>query len=125
VKLVEVFFSRDKIQEFRFLKNPKKTKVIAFILMMIPGTPKDFLSYFAGLTQLTLGQWLGIVSVARIPSVVSSTISGGAAGKENYLLAAVTIGITLCLSGIGILYYRKICRQQNEMEAEEQIKKAG
>ena len=78
VKLVEVFFSADKIREFGFLKNPKKTKVIAFILMLIPGTPKDFLSYFAGLTKLTTLDWLTIVAVGRIPSLVTSTITGAA-----------------------------------------------
>lgn len=114
VKLVEVFFSRERIESLSFLKNPKKTRVIAFLLMMIPGTPKDFLSYFAGLTKLRLGEWLAIVTIARIPSVIGSTISGGAVGSEDYLLAAITMGITLLLSLAGILYYRRICKEQYE-----------
>lgn len=124
VKLVEVFFSKDKIKEVAFLKNPKKTKTLAFILMMIPGTPKDFLSYFAGLTKLTLKEWLVIVTVARIPSLLTSTISGGAAGSENYILAAVLMGVTVVLSGVGIVYYRYICKQQ-KAEEEQEMKKAG
>lgn len=112
--LVEVFFPEKKLRKLSFLKNPQKTKVLAFILMTIPGTPKDMLSYFAGLTPLTLGQWLKIVLIARIPSLVTSTISGGAAGEENYLLAAVTMAFTVVMSGAGILYYRKICREQNK-----------
>lgn len=125
VKLVEVFFSKEKIQEVAFLKNPKKTKAIAFILMLIPGTPKDFLSYFAGLTKLTLKEWLTIVTVARIPSLVTSTVSGGAAGSENYTLALVMLGLTLVLSAIGIVYYRRICKQQREEEAAEEMKAAS
>ena len=112
VRLVETFYTGDRIREFEFLKNPKKTRVIAFLLMMIPGTPKDFLSYFAGLTSLTLRQWLTIVTVARLPSVVTSTVSGGAAGAANYLLAAIMMGITVVLSLAGIWYYRLICREQ-------------
>ena len=46
IKLVEVFFSREKIREIGFLKNPRKTQILSFILMCIPATPKDFLSYF-------------------------------------------------------------------------------
>lgn len=114
VKLVEVFFSREKIESLSFMKNPQKTRAIAFLLMMIPGTPKDFLSYFAGLTKLSLREWLAIVTVARIPSVIGSTISGGAMGDRDYLLAAITIGVTVLLSGAGILYYRHICREQSE-----------
>lgn len=113
-KLVEVFFSEKDLKRLSFLKNPKKTKVLAFILMMIPGTPKDMLSYFAGLTPLTLKEWLVIVVIARIPSLVTSTISGGAAGEQNYILAAASLAVTLMLSGIGVVYYRKICKDQEE-----------
>lgn len=113
-KFVEVFFPEKEMKRLAFLKNPKKAKVLAFILMTIPGTPKDLLSYFAGLTPLTLKQWLSIVVIARIPSLVTSTVSGGAAGEENYLLAGITLTITLILSGIGILYYRKLCKEQAE-----------
>lgn len=114
VKMVEVFFSGKAITEVGFLKNPKKTKVLAFLLMMIPGTPKDFLSYFAGLTNLTLAQWLKIVVIARLPSVLTSTLTGAAAGERRYILAVILLIITTLLSVAGILYYRKICREENE-----------
>ena len=87
VKLVEVFFPKEKIQEVSFLKDPRRTKALALVLMTIPGTPKDFLSYFAGLTNLKLGQWLLIVGISRIPSLVTSTATGAAAGQKHYLLS--------------------------------------
>ena len=114
VRLVEVFFPQAQIDQFRFLKNPKKTKIIAFLLMLIPGTPKDFLSYFAGLTKLTTRQWLTIVAVGRIPSLVTSSITGDAAGEENYILSVMMLVITLLISGIGILYYRRLTKLENE-----------
>ena len=114
VKLVEVFFHKNKIAELRFLQNPRKAKIIAFLLMLIPGTPKDFLSYFAGLTPLTLSQWLWIVALARIPSLVTSSLTGAAAGEENYLLSGVMLAVTLIISISGILYYRHICKQENK-----------
>lgn len=126
VKMVEVFFTRDKIREMEFMKNPKKTKVIAFILMTIPGTPKALISYFAGLTRLTLKQWLMIVAIGRIPSLIGSTIPGGAAGSENYALAAVMMGLSLLISAGGVVYYRRFCREQkDEASADEERKKAG
>ncbi len=116
VKLVEVFFSTDKIRQFSFLKNPKKTKVIAFLLMLIPGTPKDFLSYFAGLTHLTTLQWLTIVAIGRIPSLVTSTITGAAAGEQNYLISAISLAATVVISVVGVIYYRRICKQEKAAE---------
>lgn len=129
VKLVEVFFSQDKIRQMEFLRNPKKTKVIAFIIMMIPGTPKALISYFAGLTKLTMAEWLKIVAIARIPSLIGSTIPGGAAGSENYVLAGVIMGFSLIISAAGVAYYRKICREQTEemeqTELSDDIQQAG
>ena len=123
VKLVEVFFSREKIDSFAFLKNPKKTKAVAFILMLIPGTPKDFLSYFAGLTHLTTWQWLSIVMIGRLPSLITSTATGAAAGEENYILSVIMLAATVLLTGAGILYYRYICKQQKEEEQTAELSK--
>lgn len=115
VKLVEVFFANKEIKQLNFLKNNKKTAVIAFLLMLIPGTPKDFLSYFAGLTNLKLGQWLLIVTVARIPSLVTSTGTGAAAGDKNYLLAGFMLAITAVISLVGIIYYRRLSKESNKV----------
>lgn len=116
VRLVEVFFSRDRIAELGFLRNPKKAAVLAFILMTIPGTPKDFLSYFAGLTPLKLGRWLAIVAVARLPSLISSTVAGAAAGRENYLLSGAVLAVTMLVSLLGVGYYRRLTRQEKQAE---------
>ncbi len=114
VKLVEVFFPEEKIRRFSFLKDPKKSETLAFIFMFLPGTPKDFLSYFAGLTPLTTGKWLLIVTIGRIPSLVTSTATGAAAGKGNYVLTAVMVGVMILVTIAGILYYRHICKKQKE-----------
>ena len=118
IRLVQVFFSDREIKSLSFLKDPRKTKVVAFLLMMVPGTPKDFLSYFAGLTKLTTLQWLTIVAGARIPSLLTSTITGAAAGERNYIFAGIMTGITLIISGIGLLYYRRLCKEQSDAESD-------
>ena len=112
VALVTFFFSQDQIDRVAFLKNPRKAKALSLILMTIPGTPKDFLSYFAGLTPMTLPQWLTIVAVSRIPSLVTSTVSGAAAGERRYLVSGAVLLLTALISGAGVLYYRYICKQE-------------
>lgn len=114
VKLVQIFFAEKEIRRLSFLRDPRKAKALLFILMVIPGTPKDLLSYFSGLTPITIWQWLSIVAIARIPSLVTSTISGAAAGEENYVLAGCVFTFTLLLSGLGILYYKNICKESDE-----------
>ena len=116
LRVVEVFFSEEKINSFSFLKDSRKTKTLAFLLMLIPGTPKDFLSYFAGLTKLSMKAWLSIVLVGRLPSLITSTATGAAAGEENYLLSVIMLVITCLLTGAGLLYYRFLSKKQNQSQ---------
>ena len=78
-------------------------------MFFLPGTPKDVLCYFVGLTDMPLGTWVLISAVARIPSIVTSTVGGNALGLEKYGFAALVFAATLAVSGLGLLIYRAIC----------------
>lgn len=111
VRLVRLFFSDEKINSMKFLKNQKKLFAVSAVLMLVPGTPKDLLTYCAGLTPLPVGTWMLICSVGRIPSVITSTLGGHALSQRNYLYAAVVFGITALLCGFGFWLY---ARMQNK-----------
>lgn len=80
----------------------------------MPGTPKDLLCYFAGLTDIRWGIWLLLCSVGRLPSVLTSTVGGSALGSRSYLFAALVFGGTLLLSLVGLLIYRCVCRRHEK-----------
>ena len=117
VKLVEVFFSVEKIRSMRFLRDSRKRNTLAFIIMMIPGTPKDLVSYFAGLTSMKLHEWLILSTIARIPSIVTSTLGGSALAEKDYTFAIVVFAVTAVISIIGILIYNKLSRRRAEKAA--------
>ncbi|MBO5213467.1 MAG: TVP38/TMEM64 family protein [Clostridia bacterium] len=110
VRLVEVFFPIEKIRSLWFLRTAKRRNFLTFLLFFIPGTPKDLLCYFVGLTDMKLGTWVWITSVARIPSIITSTIGGDALGEEQYTLAVVAFAVTAVVSIVGILIYQKIIK---------------
>ena len=113
VKLVEVFFPREKIRSLRFLQDSRRLNLLTFIVFFIPGTPKDLLSYSIGLTDMKLGTWLFITAVARIPSIVTSTVTGDALGLKDYQFALIAFGVTLALSLAGILVYRRLSARRH------------
>lgn len=117
VKAVEVFFPREKINSLKYLKDEEKLNAAAFILFLIPGTPKDLLTYFAGLTKIRLLPWILLTSIARIPSIVTSTISGNALGLEKYGLAIIVFSATALASGIGIFLYQRAHKKRMLKEA--------
>ncbi len=121
VKAVEVFFPRERIDQLKYLKDEKKLNAAAFILFLIPGTPKDLLTYFAGLTKIRLLPWIVLTSIARIPSILTSTISGNALGLEKYGLAIIVFSATALASGIGIFFYQRAHKKRLQKEAMEQL----
>ena len=115
-RAVEVFFPLEKLQSLRFLQNERKLSFWVFFLFFLPGTPKDVLSYFVGLTKLPLRTWICISLVAPLPSIVTSTIGGNALGVGNYLFAVIVFAGTLVISAAGIAVYREICRKSRRTE---------
>lgn len=112
VRLVEVFISRERINELRFLNTERKRNNLIFLLFFIPGTPKDLLTYFVGLTDIRLRTFLLLSMIARIPSVVSSTFGGHLLGEERYIGAAILYGITGIISLAGLLGYNAYLKRK-------------
>lgn len=112
VKLVEVFVSREKINELRFLRTEQKRNTLIFLLFFIPGTPKDLLTYFVGLTDIRIGMFLGLSLIARIPSVLTSTFGGHLLGQERYIGAVILYGITALLSLLGMAGYNRYIKKK-------------
>jgi len=119
VKALEVFFPVEKINSLRFLRNNKQLYLLTAIIFFIPGTPKDLVTYFMGLTHIKLLPLLAISVFARIPSVLTSTISGNALGEQRYLLALIVIIATVIISAAGVLIYRHISNKHQQERNEE------
>ncbi len=114
IRLVEIFFPIEKIRSLWFLRTAKRRNWITFLVFFIPGTPKDLLCYFVGLTDMKFSTWILISAVARIPSIVTSTIGGDALGDSKYTLAIVAFAVTAAVSLLGILIYQKIIKPRRE-----------
>ena len=113
IKLVEMFVSREKIDQLRFINSEQKLKRLIFLLFFIPGTPKDVLTYFVGLTRIRLSEFLVISTIARVPSVVSSTIGGDVISNQNYGMAVLIFAVTGLVSLAGMKIYSLLLKRKN------------
>ena len=114
---VEVFFDLEKFRSLRFFQDRRRLTFWVFLVFFLPGTPKDVLCYFVGLTDMRLRTWILVSAVARIPSIITSTVGGSALGMGEYAFAAIAFLAALAISGLGLLAYRAICRFHERRES--------
>ncbi len=114
VRFVEIFFPREKIEKLTFLKISPRRRVLFLLIFMTPGTPKDLLCYFAGLTDMKFGSMLLICTFGRLPALITSTIGGSALGDKSYLFAVAVFAAALVLSVGGLWIYNKICNSKKK-----------
>ncbi len=79
-------------------------RVAIFVLFLLPGMPKDAMSYGAGLTALRLPVFLAVCVPARMPALLLSTLFGSEAHDGDFtamVWIAVAAGLLL---GVAALY---------------------
>lgn len=105
IRAVELFVSRRKIDSLKFINSEQKLNRLIFILFLIPGVPKDVVTYLAGLTRISFHEFLVISTVARTPALLMSTLGGSAVADRNYTGAAVIFSAAALLSIAGLKAY--------------------
>lgn len=106
--LVLRLFGKEKIRDFKFLNNSEKVEIVTFILFLIPGTPKDMLTYLAGISGIKPSRFLLLSVFARIPSIVTSTTMGATMSRGDWKMTLFIFLLTAGTGLLGILYKDKI-----------------
>lgn len=102
---INKFFNQEEIDKVSFLKQDRKVVWVAFILFMIPGTPKDAMTYVLPLTSIKYNQFIWIATIARLPSIISSTFAGDALLQQDYLSLVMIYLVTGIIGAIGLYGY--------------------
>jgi uncharacterized membrane protein YdjX (TVP38/TMEM64 family) len=101
-KYVTRFMHPDTLKSYR--KTMRRGGALtAFLILLIPGIPKDFVYYLLGLTRMSVLFFLMVVTLARFPSTLLMTLQGTQVFEGNYLL---TLGSVVLYLGLAILIYR-------------------
>ena len=96
-----------ELEKYRFLSDSVRLDITVFILFFIPGTPKDAITYVVPLTSIHPVKYLLISTLARIPSIITSTVIGESAADGNYLITVIVFVITALISLLGIIIGNK------------------
>ncbi len=108
IKVVELFISTEKLNQWKFLNNPKKLEWIIFLIYVMPGTPKDPFIFFFGLTKIKTKKFVIIQTLARVPAIISTTVAGQFAAEEKFVVTIIIFVITAIMAVLGLWFYNNI-----------------
>lgn len=113
-------FGEKQVAQWKWLQRDEqseKADLVIFLVFLIPGTPKDMLTYVVGMTRVSLKRFLCLSTLARVPSVLSSTLIGSSVIQGEGETALILMLITGLLGILGIEAREKIlafCRRVRE-----------
>ena len=96
--------------------------MIIFLIYLVPGIPKDFTSYVAGVSSVKFKPFLLLSIVGRSPGVLGSLLFGAFLAKKNYVGIVFLIVISIII--LLLCYWKRdsILRFIGSYEDSEDIK---
>ncbi len=80
--------------------------IVSFILFILPGFPKDYLSIFLGFSSLSTKVFLLMAGVGRMPGTFMLSLQGSQIYQQNYGTLVILFLISLSFT-LPVIYYRK------------------
>jgi uncharacterized membrane protein YdjX (TVP38/TMEM64 family) len=106
--LVKWFSGKELTGKYAFLRNTKKLSLALFILYLVPGVPKDALTYIVPLGTIKLRRFLIISTGARVPAIFASTMLGSSMLRGHWALMLALFAATAVMGIVGVLYGERI-----------------
>jgi uncharacterized membrane protein YdjX (TVP38/TMEM64 family) len=92
-----------QLQRVEKLVQSRSSRVVFFLLFLVPGVPKDILCYIAGLTPMGFFYFLGVSVVGRLPGIIGSSMIGGAARSRRWVALGILSVAAIALFFAGLL----------------------
>lgn len=96
---VHMLFGEERVADYQRKLNSGRGIMIAFLIYLIPGVPKDLVSYVAGISEMDFLPFLVVATIGRIPGMAGSLLVGHFFSQGNY----IAIGIVCVVMGALLL----------------------
>ncbi len=112
--LVHFFVSEEKMQKFSILHDEKRLEFWVFVLFLIPGIPKDLLTYIVPLTKMRPLHFIVLANIARFPAILVSVFMGDSISDGRYWLCIVIACAAALAAFIGFRLKTSILKDKGE-----------
>ena len=104
-RVINKIFHTESLAKFDALFE-RNGALVAFLLYLFPGAPKDYLSFLLGLSKIPFKVFVVLVAVGRMPATLLLTLQGAQVYQGHYWTFLILLGITLLAGGI-LIYFRE------------------
>ncbi|HTM09459.1 MAG TPA: TVP38/TMEM64 family protein [Verrucomicrobiae bacterium] len=105
---VERLIKKDIVDKFDFLTRSNAGVMVAFLLFLIPGFPKDMLCFLLGLSRMRLRTFLVVSTIGRLPGTYLLTVQGASVREEEYGTTVVLIVVSAAVVVAAYLYRTRL-----------------
>ncbi len=100
---VEKFVRKEILEKFDFVTSNTGT-LVCFLLFLLPGFPKDYLCYLLGLSRMSMGTFMIVSTIGRMPGTYFLTIQGASLRSQEYFTAVIFALISAAIIFLAYLY---------------------
>lgn len=105
-------FTDKSPEDLPLFRDTKRLEWLLLLIFLIPGTPKDVITYAVGLSKISLWSWFAINLIGRIPGIALSALGGSSLSRGDYGLVIGVTAVLAVLYLVGLLVYRRHVQKQ-------------
>ena len=109
--VIEKLIPGPTLDKINHALNNARGKSAMFLLFLLPGMPKDAMSYGAGLTTMSLVEFIVVSGLGRSPALLVSILLGAQAYRKDYRGMLIT-GLVVAAAIAGYYLYERRRKQQ-------------
>ena len=116
---MERLFGKEQVLQFDFFHDNRRMETVTFLLFLIPGLPKDMLTYLAGISRIRAGRFLVISTLGRFPAIVTTATMGSTMSQGNWIATLLIFLFTAAVGLVGIRYKDRLLDRMRAHHAKE------
>ncbi|MBQ2064328.1 MAG: VTT domain-containing protein [Firmicutes bacterium] len=105
---MHLIFGEEQINQYVERMNSRNAAAIVFLIYLIPGIPKDVVSYAAGISSMRLRPFLLLSLVGRLPGMIASLLIGKQIFEGDYHIAIIIAVIASVAFILGIVFRKRL-----------------
>lgn len=116
--MLYILFDEEKVEDYKRKLNSGKGILIVAFIYLIPGVPKDLLSYVAGISDMKFKSFISVSTIARTPGMLGSLLLGHFYGSKNYTATIILCVIVAIILLICFIKRDEIMKKLDSLENE-------